>query len=355
MKPKKAKNPAQLNADELELLPSKGADATTEELVEGESIDVGLTKEDILKLPAKERIPYVKGLRVFPNWWEPTLQHIQVCHEENDGESEPQCMIITGPTGAGKSTLARSYWAMFPEEELEEDGEIIHMRRVIYVSTPSPARISDLETVILEALGDPIPWKGTLGEKRMRIKRLLKKLGVELIFVDEIQHFIHKDGRHKVLLTVTDWFKDLIKDTGVACVFVGLPEAEEVLKANLQLGRLFGDPYTISPFEWNLSRPGTVQEFRVLLQDIEDMLPLRKPSNLSEFEMARKCFEACGGIFGFLMKLIRSAAIQALRTGKECLDEPLLAAAFNKKLAGERRKVKNPFLAEGGSRDARSA
>ncbi len=329
----------------LALLPNREVEAPSEEeLGEDDRLDTFLTKEVILQLAAKERIPYVKAMRVFPSWWDPTLLAIQVCHEENDGESEPQCMIVTGPTGAGKSTLVRSYRDMFPEEVIEVDGEIMYARRVLYVSTPSPARIGDLETVILKLCGDPIPWKGTVGEKRMRIKRLFKKLHVELLIVDEIQHFIHKDGHRKVLLTVTDWFKDLIKDTGVACVFVGLPEGEEVLKANLQLGRLFGDPYTITPFKWDLSHHETVYEFMALLQDIEDMLPFKEPSNLSYPELAQKCYLACGGIFGLLMKLIKSAAIQALRTGKEQLDDELLAAAFNKKLAGDRRGIKNPFV-----------
>ncbi|HEY0070340.1 MAG TPA: TniB family NTP-binding protein, partial [Chloroflexia bacterium] len=300
-------------------------------------------RDQILALDGRERIPYVKALRVFPTWWEPTLAAMQECHEENDGESEPQCMIVTGPTGAGKSTLVKSYRDKYPPKDVEVEDEIWAIQRAVYVSTPSPARIMDLAARVLEALGDPTPWKGTLGEKRAQIKALFKKCRVEILIVDELQHFINKDGKRKVLLTVSDWFKDLIKDTGVACVFVGLPEAEDVLLANPQLARLFGDPYAITPFKWDIKEPETIQEFRTLLQDIEALLPLTEPSNLSVPDTAHLCYQACGGVLGLLMKLIRSAAIQALKTDKEHLDYALLAWAYNKKLAGERRGVKNPF------------
>lgn len=346
-----------VGSDDLVLLPDQGAEATKgneaakagepdpDELSAEDKVEVALTRAQIMVLPGRERIPYVKALRVFPDWWEPTLAAIEECHEENDGESEPQCMIVTGPTGAGKSTLVKSYQARYPLEEVEEDGEIFDIQRVVYVSTPSPARITELAGRILESMGDPLAWKkDTLGGRGARIRELFRKCGVEMLIVDELQHFINRDGKRKVLETVTDWFKDLIKGTGIACVFVGLPEAEAVLKANPQLARLFGDPYTIVPFEWDIKRPATILEFRTLLQDIEAMLPLREASYLSASETAYRCYEACGGIFGLLMKLIRSAAIQALKTGKEQLDYPLLARAFNKKLAGERRGVENPFV-----------
>jgi type II secretory pathway predicted ATPase ExeA len=348
-----------VSSDDLVLLPDRGAEATKgneaakasepdpDKLSAEDKVQVTLTRAQIMVLPGRERIPYVKALRVFPAWWNPTLEAIKECHEENDGESEPQCMIVTGPTGAGKSTLVKSYRDRYPQEEVEveEDGEIFNIQRVVYVSTPSPARITELAGRILESMGDPLAWhRDTLGERRARIKELFGKCGVEMLIVDELQHFINRDGKRKVLLTVTDWFKDLIKETGVACVFVGLPEAEEVLKANPQLARLFGDPYTIAPFEWDEKRPATILEFRTLLHDIEAMLPLKEASYLSATELAYNCYQACGGVFGLLMKLIRSAAIQALKTGKEQLDYPLLAWAFNKKLAGERRGVANPFV-----------
>jgi type II secretory pathway predicted ATPase ExeA len=347
-----------VSSDELVLLPDQGAEAAKGndaakasepdpdfELLPHEKVETSLTRAEIMALLPRERIPYVKALRVFPSWWESTLAAIEECHAENDGESEPQCMIVTGPTGAGKSTLVKSYGDRYPQEEVEEDGEIFYIQRVVYVSTPSPARITELAGRILESMGDPLAWhRDTLGERRARIKEVFGKCGVEMLIVDELQHFINRDGKRKVLLTVTDWFKDLIKETGVACVFVGLPEAEEVLKANPQLARLFGDPYTIAPFEWDEKRPATILEFRTLLQDIEAMLPLKEASDLSAPETAYRCYQACGGVFGLLMKLIRSAAIQALKTGKAQLDYSLLAWAFNKKLAGERRGVANPFV-----------
>jgi len=58
---------------------------------------------------------------------------------------------------------------------------------------------------------------------------------VELLILDEVQHFRDRDSR-RVLENASNWLKTLIKETGVACVLVGLQgEAEEVVRLNPQL------------------------------------------------------------------------------------------------------------------------
>jgi len=42
-----------------------------------------------------------------------------------------------------------------------------------------------------------------------------------LLILDEVQHFRDRDSR-RVLENARNWLKTLIKETGVACVLVGL-------------------------------------------------------------------------------------------------------------------------------------
>jgi TniB protein len=169
---------------------------------------------------------------------------------------------------------------------------------------------------------------------------------VELLILDELQHFVDRDSQ-KVLQTVSNWLKTLVKETKVACVLVGLEgEAEQVVDANPQLARLFGDPYILAPFTWDEGCPATIQEFRTFLSQLERLLPLNQPSHLADREKAWRCFVACEGVIGYLMALIRRATYLALTQGREHLDHVLLAEAFAQRLAGERRGIPNPFTGD---------
>jgi hypothetical protein len=138
-----------------------------------------------------------------------------------------------------------------------------------------------------------------------------------------------------------------VKETKVACVLVGLEgEAEQVVDANLQLARLFGDPYILAPFTWDEGCPETIQEFRTFLSQLERLLPLNEPSHLADRETSWRCFVACEGIIGYLMALIRRATYLALTQGRERLDHVLLAQAFTQRLAGARRGIPNPFIGD---------
>jgi hypothetical protein len=201
-------------------------------------------------------------------------------------------------------------------------------------------------TTMLNALGDPRAGQGTTGGMSYRLMSYIQDCGVELLILDELQHFVDRDSL-KVLKTVSTWLKTVIKETRVACVLVGLEgEAECVVDTDDQLGRLFGDPLVLSPFTWNEAEEETVREFRDLLAQIEAGLPLREPSNLASPELAWRCFVASDGLISYLMALIRRAAFLALEQGLEHLDQPLLARAFDQRLAGGRRHLPNPFLGD---------
>lgn len=132
----------------------------------------------------------------------------------------------------------------------------------------------------------------------------------------------------------------------MTCIMAGLPEAEAVLTANPQLGRLFGDPYYLHPFTWDNQQPATIQEFRTFLNQLESLLPLPQPSHLASMETAWRCFVASDGCMAYLMNLVRRAAQYAIRQNYPALNMALLATAFDHRLAGKRRGLSNPFVGE---------
>jgi hypothetical protein len=147
-----------------------------------------------------------------------------------------------------------------------------------------------------------------------------------------------------VLKIVSDWLKNLLNQTKVPIVLVGMPGCESVLdaKGNEQLKRRFSNREQIEPFSWQ--GPKESEEFRQLLKKIEDELPLLENSNLADLATAFLIYQATDGVINFVMKLLRRAARMAIERGLNRLDHPILADAYEQVLANEFKHRPNPFL-----------
>jgi len=281
----------------------------------------------------------IESIRVAYPRWQGIVEEIGRCQEWGPVAAEPPCLLVVGPTGTGKSTLVETYAREHPAV-LTESGITYP---VVRATIPTPATIKALAMVLLAALGDPRATSGTVGSMTYRLTRYFRDCKVELLILDEVQHFRDRDSR-RVLENASNWLKTLIKETGVACVLVGLQgEAEEVVGLNPQLARLFGAPHVLLPFVWDERRPETVQEFVSFLALVERALPLAERPELAELGMARRLHGASGGVMAYLMELVRGATYLALTEGRATLDREVLGRAFAQRLASVRRGTANPF------------
>jgi len=303
---------------------------------------------DVRALSLAVRHDLVEQARiVYPRW---RVIHAEIgrCHALRrlaGGPAEPPCLMLVGPTGVGKSMLVGSYAQGYPPVVAADAAGERTVRPVLLAPIPTPATVKGLAVALLLALGDPFATRGTVVTMTDRLTRYLADCRVELLILDELQHFVDRASQ-RVLEDASNWLKLLLKTTRMACVLVGLEhEAELLLRANAQLGRLFGDPYALAPFAWDDDRPETIAEFRRALHEIERLLPLAEPSRLADRATARRLFAASGGTLGLLMALLRRAAHRALEEGRERLDAEVLEVAFAHRLAGRRRGVANPFAA----------
>jgi len=291
------------------------------------------------RAPDRDLLLQVEGIRVTYPRWQRIVDEIGRCHALGPLAAEPPCLLLVGPTGAGKSTLVGAYARGYPPT-LTETGATYP---VVRATIPSPATIKARATALLAALGDPRATSGTVGTMTYRLTRYVRDCGVELLILDELQHFRDRDNR-KVLENASNWLKTVIKETGVACVLVGLQgEAEEVVRLNPQLARPFGDPHVLAPFTWDERRPETAREFVAFLTLLEGALPLPERPELATLATARRLHAASGGVMAYLMELIRRATYLAVAEGRPTLDRALLARAFEQRLATLRRGIANPF------------
>lgn len=265
-----------------------------------------------------------------------TQELIQYCHRHSKISVEPDCMLITGPEGAGKTTLIDKFLSLYPRQ-ITRDGISVP---VLDSAIPVPATVKNLVSALLSSLGDPLPFKGTTVSQTHRLKNLIHDCNVELIIIDEFQHFIDRDS-NVILTTVSNWLKDLLNETGVPVVLIGMPYSDIILRSNPQLERRFAMRASLDPFSWDTDQER--EEFRLFLHHLDEGLLLEKRSGLAEPETAFRIMCASNGIIGFIMKLVRRAAEIAIDNNYENIDIDLLAKAYEQRLSGRSTDNINPF------------
>ena len=265
---------------------------------------------------------------------------IRECQEMSRLANEPQCMCLEGVTGAGKSTLVQDYVALFPRVEQTGGTRI----PIFYAETPSPVTVKGMAATLLYRLGDPAANHGTLWAMNYRLIRLMVDCQVELVILDDFHHLIDKET-NRILEQVSDWLKVLIKETGIPFMVVGIEgKVERILKTNSQLSRLFAVRQTLEPFRCDPSDENSLREFSRFVQYAEQVIGMPLPVALSRLELLYRLHYATEGVVGNLMNLLRYAAWLARQQNQAAITLPILATAFDKRLAKHIKKNANPFL-----------
>ena len=127
-------------------------------------------------------------------------QAIQLCAVLSEAAGEPQCMALMGVTGAGKSTVARTYAQAFPRTETNHGARI----PVVYLETPSPATIKSVAATALRQLGDPRAASGTLWSMDARLVHFLRECQVRLVIMDDFHHLFDEESQEVMLRAAYD-------------------------------------------------------------------------------------------------------------------------------------------------------
>lgn len=220
-------------------------------------------------------------------------------HERGLEANDPQGLLLVAQTGCGKSTVFEYYERLFPRFETSHVTQI----PVLKVNTPESPTVKMLGEAILFAMGDPAAARGTSMVKTNRIVHLFRECKVELLLIDEFQHFY--DGRHtSESKRVSDWLKNLITIVNIPVVLAGLPRAISVVNSNPQLRRRFGAPHYMRPFDFSTTKEQL--EFRGVLKGIHGSLPC-PCINLHDANTARRFYYATHGLFDYVVKIVDDA------------------------------------------------
>lgn len=287
---------------------------------------------------ATQKKPELSSLIRYPRFTE-LHEDILFCQKMTAESGEPSCMVLEGVSGAGKSTLVKAYAANFPRYEAEDGTRI----SVFYAETPSPVTVKGFSSHLLAELGDPAAHRGTLQNMNARLIYYLRTCEVQLVILDDFHHLIDSET-NRILATVSDWLKVLIKETGIPFLVVGIEDSvERILRANQQLSRLFAVREKLLPF--TLATEAEAEDFRRFLHYAQVAVKKGIQHDLSQDEFLARMFFATEGVVANIMNLLRFAALYGEKQETKMLTLEILDVAFNKRLQRHLGKPPNPFSA----------
>lgn len=292
-----------------------------------------MSKEDRYRLIEQIFIEYPRLTKLLD-----TISH---CHQYSKIAAEPWCLLITGWAGAGKTKLYEYYQRNYPRR-LTETSTVV---TVLSARIPERPTVPKLVTVLLDRLGDPAAGKGNATSQTLRLYHFLDKCSVELIILDEFQHFVDWDSL-KILKAVSDWLKNLIDETHIPIILIGMPYSDTVLNAvgNSQLKRRFSLRKSLDFFGWGSEKEK--KDFRSFLKVLDEQIPMTERSNLSDPNLSFRIYCASNGVVAYVMKIVRRAAVLAIKSEKMKIDLNALAEAYDELIAPEDITRKNPFLSD---------
>jgi Bacterial TniB protein len=234
-------------------------------------------------------------------------------------------LLLVGDTNNGKTMIINRFYNQHPASE-NEDGWSNDLPIMMIQCPPEPSE-SRFYDKILEKLFAPYKPSDRPQKKQFQVMHLLTQLKTKILILDEIHHMIAGS------LTKQKHFLNTIKYLGnemmIPIVAVGTKEAFNAIQTDSQLSNRF-EPVFLP--RWKLN-----DEFLKLLSSFEQVLPLKQPSYLIDYELSVKLLSMCEGSIGELSNILCKTAVLAIKKRKEQIT-PQLLDSIDWRRPSERKK-----------------
>ena len=228
----------------------------------------------------------------------------------SERRQRPDNLLIVGASNNGKTAIARCFLArMVPPEDAAARTSTIP---VTLIQAPNGPRIPQLLTSIRSALGQPAGRRETTAQLRAETYRIMRAVGLRLLLIDDL-HNIRAAGVGPLLIEL----REIGSAAGVSLGGFATKDIAYALRQDEQLANRF-DLMTLP--RWRIDDP----DYWRLLHTLGRRLPLRAASNLTDPELAASILSRSDGLIGAMTRLLRQAAVQAVRTAHERIDRAML-------------------------------
>ncbi|MFI6369186.1 TniB family NTP-binding protein [Nocardia sp. NPDC050630] len=266
-------------------------------------------------LPVPERLRYVRGDR-WIGYTRATeaLTRLETLLATPRKQRMPNLLIV-GPTNNGKSMIIEKFCRTHPPVSHPDHEQI----PVLTVQMPSESSVTRFYTALLAALGAPMRARvPRLADLEQLVLSLLRATGVRVLVIDEL-HNIHGGRNSAVRREFLNLLRFLGNELRIPLVGVGTTDAYLAIRSDPQLENRFA-PFTLP--RWQPDAQGCA-----LLASFAAAFPLHRPSPIGTAEMATYLLTRSEGTIGELTVLLTDAAIAAIESGQEAINQRTLVMA----------------------------
>lgn len=267
----------------------------------------------IARLPADERIRHVRADRwIGYSRASEALERLEALYEWPKKQRMPNLLLL-GPTNNGKSMIIEKFRRLYPPISHAEHEQI----PVLAVQMPSEPSVNRFYVALQAALGAPLRPRQHVSVLEQATLSLLRAVGVRVLVIDELHNVLA--GRGDTRREFLNVLRFLGNELRIPLVGVGTREAYLAIRSDEQLENRF-EPFALPRWEPN-------DEARTLLASFAAAFPLRRRSIIDTEEMARYLLVRSEGTIGELTRLLTEAAVAAIETGEEAINQRILLAA----------------------------
>ncbi len=267
----------------------------------------------LARLPAEDRVRHVRADRwIGYSRATAALDRLETLYAWPGRQRMPNLLLV-GPTNNGKSMIIEKFRRLHPPTSHADREEI----PVLVVQMPSEPSVIRFYVALLAALGAPLRPRQRLADIEPVALTLLRAAGVRVLVIDELHNILA--GRSDTRREFLNLIRFLGNELRIPLVGVGTREAYLAIRSDDQLENRF-EPFTLPRWEPD-------QETRSLLASFAAAFPLRCRSTIATEEMARYLLTRSEGTIGELTHLLVDAAVAAIESDEEAINQRTLLLA----------------------------
>jgi len=217
-------------------------------------------------------------------------------------------MLLVAPTNNGKTILLHRFFDTYKPVLTPDTPNVIIP--ILYIQAPHTPNEKAFYCNILNALNAPFHRFSTAAQLHTQVIRILAKVETHILIIDEVHHILA--GSYLSQRAFLNLIKFISNELQMVIIGAGIRDAYSAINTDKQLANRF-EPAVLPT--WKLDA-----DYYRLLKSYELMLPLNERSKLTDEEVAIKILSMSEGTIGEISTILKKAAVNAIRTGKEKID-----------------------------------